>query len=199
MAALVRYLTHPEVLIDPTVPVPRWGLSEVGHARVEALVHAGWLDGTKQIISSAEQKALETAEPIADALRIEFEVREAMHENDRSATGFLPPNEFQRVANEFFSNPNESIRGWERAIDAQARIVGEVEAALEKWDEGDVLFVGHGGVGTLMFCHYSKLAISRAHDQPVGGGGCYFSMRLDDRDVLHPWRCIEDAPPSKES
>ena len=51
-----------------------------------------------------------------------------MHENDRSATGFLEPSEFERVADEFFARPTVSIGGWERAIDAQKRIVGEVEA-----------------------------------------------------------------------
>jgi hypothetical protein len=49
-----------------------------------------------------------------------------MHENDRSATGFLPPDEFETVANRLFAEPLVSIRGWERAIDAQLRIVREV-------------------------------------------------------------------------
>jgi len=34
---------------------------------------------------------------------------------------------------------------------------------------GDVLFVGHGAVGTLLFCHYSGVAIDRAYDQPADG------------------------------
>lgn len=29
-ADIVRYLTHPQVQIDPDVPVPQWGLSSVG-------------------------------------------------------------------------------------------------------------------------------------------------------------------------
>src|ERR1700754_3848367 len=91
---IVRYLTHPQVQIDPDVPVPQWGLSPVGRARTEALVNAGWLAGTTQIVSSAERKAIETAEIIAGQLGIMIEIREAMHENDRSATGFLKPVEF---------------------------------------------------------------------------------------------------------
>ncbi len=190
---LVRYLTHPQVRIDPAVPVPSWGLNEVGRARVRALVAAGWLAGTTQVVASAEQKALDTAEPIAAALGVRMEVRHAMHENDRSATGFLPPEEFERVANDFFARPQQSVRGWERAADAQARIVGEAEAVLARGDDGDVLFVGHGGVGTLLLCHYMQATIDRAHDQP-GGGGNYFTMRRADRKVLHTWRPMEDAP-----
>ena len=190
---LVRYLTHPQVQIDPTVAVPAWGLSTVGHARVVALVAAEWLSGTTQIISSAETKAIETAEPLAASLGVDFEIRQAMHENDRSATGFLPPAEFEAVADQFFAVPHLSGRGWERAIDAQARIVREVETVLTRDLAGDVLFVGHGAVGTLLLCHYSGTPISRAHDQPAGGG-CYFALCRHDRRVLHAWRLMEAAP-----
>jgi broad specificity phosphatase PhoE len=191
LTTLMRYLTHPQVIIDPHVPVRSWRLSAVGAARVQALTTAGWLADTTLVVSSAEQKALETAEPLAAALGIPLEVREKMHENDRSATGFLPPVEFERVANEFFANPNQSIRGWERAVDAQARIVREAEAVLSRQHEGDVLFVGHGAVGTLLLCHYSNVTIARTHDQP-SGGGCYFTMTKANRRVLHTWRRMEE-------
>lgn len=55
-----------------------------------------------------------------------------MHENDRSATGFLPPSEFESVADEFFAKPEVRVRGWEPAIDAQARIRSEVDAVLAR-------------------------------------------------------------------
>jgi len=116
-----------------------------------------------------------------------------MHENDRSATGFLPPGEFEAVADEFFSHPGRSIRGWERAIDAQERIVREFEATLSRTMDGHTLFVGHGAVGTLLYCHYAKVAINRVHDQPPGGGH-YFTMNKSGREMLHWWRRMEDAP-----
>jgi broad specificity phosphatase PhoE len=190
---LVRYLTHPQVEVDSAVPVPSWGLSVVGRARVQALVEAGWLTGTTQVVSSGERKAIETAEPIASALGVSLEINEAMHENNRSATGFLPPDEFENVASEFFAYPDRSVRGWERAVDAQARIVREAERVLGRHQRGNVLFVGHGAVGTLLFCHYSRIAIARVHDQP-GGGGHYFTMAKHQRQVLHPWLRMEEAP-----
>jgi broad specificity phosphatase PhoE len=189
---LIRYLTHPQVKIDPAIAVPSWGLSEVGRARTEAIAGTGRLSATTQIVSSGERKAIETAEIIAAKLNVDVEVRQAMHENDRSATGFLMPDEFEAVANQFFAQPEISIRGWERAIDAQSRIVGEVEHVLARERPGDVLFVGHGGVGTLLYCHYSGLAIDRAHDQPAGGGGYFFAFAEDGRRVQHSWRRLED-------
>ena len=73
-----------------------------------------------------------------------------VHGNERSATGFLPPDKFDVVANEFFAHLSVCVRDWERAVDAQARIVHEVEAVLDRNLHGDILFVGHGAVGTLL-------------------------------------------------
>lgn len=187
----IRYLTHPQVLVDPETPVPLWGLSEVGSARAQKFVRSLVLSETTQIISSAERKAVETAQPIAAALGITMEIREGAHENDRSATGYLDPDEFEVVTNEFFANPSASVRGWERAIDAQARIVREVEIVLDRNLGGDILFVGHGAVGTLLFCHYAKFAINRIYDQPPGGGH-YFTFSKELRRVQHPWRRMEE-------
>jgi broad specificity phosphatase PhoE len=193
MPAHIRYLTHPQVKINPAIPVTSWGLSDVGRTRTETLANTGLLSGTTQIISSGERKAIETAEIIGRELNVTVEVREAMHENDRSATGFLKLDEFETVANQFFAYPVVSIRGWERAIDAQLRIVREVEHVLARNRAGDVLFVGHGAVGTLLFCHYSGFAIDRAYDQPAGGGH-YFAFIKEGRRVLHPWRPMEYLP-----
>ncbi|MBW7970341.1 histidine phosphatase family protein [Bradyrhizobium sp. BR 10289] len=188
---IVRYLTHPQVQIDPAVPVPQWGLSPVGRARTEAVARAGWLAGTTQIISSGERKAIETAEIIARPPGIMIEIREAMHENDRSATGFLKPTEFEQVADQFFAQPDISVRGWERAADAQARIVREAEAVLSRNRPGDVLFVGHGAVGTLLFCRVAGHPIDRRHDQPAGGGHV-FAFTRETRQILHGWRRLEE-------
>ncbi len=191
MTCLVRYLTHPQVRIDPAVPIPCWSLNSVGRARAEGLANRARFLGTTQVIASGERKAIETAEIIAAKLNVHVEVREAMHENDRSATGFLAPEEFETVADEFFAQPLTSIRGWERAVDAQMRIVQEVEHVLARNKPGDVLFVGHGAVGTLLLCHYSGFAIDRIHDQPAGGGHC-FAFAKQARRVLHQWRRFED-------
>ena len=114
-----------------------------------------------------------------------------MHENDRSATGFLPPREFEATADRFFAEPYRSVRGWERAIDAQARIAKAVDAALAEKPAHDTLFVGHGAVGTLLYCRLAGVPISRCHDQPRGGGN-WFRFDTLARRVDGRWRPIED-------
>jgi broad specificity phosphatase PhoE len=187
---IAYYITHPQVQIDANVPVPEWGLSEIGRARALAMLEQPWVGSIRRVVSSAERKAIETAEILARQLGLTVELRERMHENDRSATGFLPPPEFEAVADRFFANPHKSIRGWERAIDAQQRIVSEVEAVLDAAVGGDIAFVGHGGVGTLLLLSLSNREISREADQPTGGGN-YFAYDIGARRVVHGWRPID--------
>ncbi|WP_029061406.1 histidine phosphatase family protein [Labrenzia sp. DG1229] len=192
MHRTIRYLSHPQVEIDPQREIEKWSLNDLGKSRVRSLAKSGALIGTQVVVSSAETKAIETAKPIAEALGCEVEVRIAMHENDRSATGFLPPHEFETVADQFFAHPNDSVRGWETAAAAQSRIVAEVRECLLLNPKGDVLFVGHGGVGTLLFCHLSGVAISREYDQGAGGGGCFFEFGSLQSQPKSRWRPLEE-------
>lgn len=186
------YITHPQVIIDPAAPVPQWGLSAIGAARAREAAAKPWMRMIRRIVSSAETKAVETAEILARPLGLAVEIIEAMHENDRSATGFLDPQAFEAAADWFFSHPDQSFKGWERASDAQARIVAAVDAVLDDHDPAQpIAFVGHGGVGTLLKCHLVDQPISRAFDQPAGGGNlCAFT--LADRRLACDWTAIED-------
>ncbi|QEE46154.1 histidine phosphatase family protein [Rhizobium sp. WL3] len=185
------YITHPQVQIDPEVPVPDWGLSAVGRARAEACAARPWVRQLSRIVSSGERKAIETAESLASAAGLQIEIEPSTHENDRSATGFLAPPDFEKAADWFFAHPRESYHGWERAADAQARIVGAVTRILGSHDPTrPIAFVGHGGVGTLLKCHLSGLPISRNQDQP-GGGGNLFCFSLADRRVSCDWTAME--------
>ncbi|MEZ2221317.1 histidine phosphatase family protein [Rhizobium sp. RCC_161_2] len=186
------YITHPQVRIDPTVPVPEWGLSEIGAARAQLAATRPWAGKLGLIVSSAERKAIETAEALATASGAAVEIIEATHENDRSATGFLVPPEFEKAADWFFAHPHESFKGWERAIDAQTRIVSEVEAVLSRHDPRvPIAFVGHGGVGTLLKCHLEGKPIKRQGDQPPGGGNL-FAFDLAKRAVSCDWTPMEN-------
>ena len=85
--------------------------------------------------------------------------------------------------------PMKAWRGWERAVDAQRRIVAAVDGALSMArNGGDVAIVAHGGVGALLLCHLKQVPISRAEDQPGHGGGNVFSFDSATRRLVPGWR-----------
>ena len=146
------------------------------------------LKNLSAIWASNETKALEAAGILADHFGLPVKVSLELHENDRSATGFLPPEEFERTADAFFANPLASVRGWETAVNAQQRITKAFFAIISSHPDGDIAVVAHGGVGTLLLCHLLKAAISRDHDQPFQGH--YWAFDLDENSIVHPWQTI---------
>ena len=193
-AAIHLYLTHPQVRIDPAIPVPLWRLSGEGRARMAVLCDRPWIRRFGRVLSSEETKAWETAEMLGMALGLPVEVRPGLHENDRSATGFLPPGEFEAAADAFFACPDRSVRGWETARAAQARILTAIREATGSYSV-PTIFVGHGAVGTLLKCALAARPVSRCEDQPGAGGGNHLGFRLGPEALVYDWRPIEEAPP----
>ena len=188
------YITHPEVVIDPAVPMPRWELSEIGTARARAFASRGCVPMGWPIFASTERKAVELAHILAEVSGGEVIEDEAMGENDRSATGFLPPGRFEAVVAQFFGDPDSRPEGWESARDAQQRIVGAVGRAL-KQGGAEAVFCGHGAVGTLLKCHVGSRAITQQEDQRViaskGGGNC-FRFELEPPRLIRDWVSMEE-------
>ena len=188
------FLTHPNVLIDREVPVPRWPLSPRGRERMVAGLRQPWVAALGAVVCSSEQKAIDGAEILAGHLGLPFSQDAGLDENDRSATGFLPPPEFEAMADAFFAAPESSVRGWERAVDAQARVVAAVARVLAAHrGSGDIAIVSHGAVGALLYCHLAGVPIDRRWDQPPNGGGNYFRFSLAPPSVDGGWRAFDAA------
>lgn len=183
--------------MNPAIPVPRWHLSDTGVHRMRAFAAA--LPRPDAVWASTECKAVEAAGILAARSGLPVRVHAGLDENDRSSTGYLPPERFQAAADAFFAEPEASFCGWERAVDAQARVAAA-------WDEivqargvqalgvqalGRIVVVGHGGTGTLLMCRLAGLAISRAHDAPRQG--CFWTWDQAAGRLAHGWRRLEEA------
>ena len=190
----VFFITHPEVVVDPRIPVPQWKLSARGIARVHRMLEQDWVADIGHIVSSEERKAVDLAELLARHLGLNFATRAELGENDRSATGYLQRGEFEATADLFFKQPDRSVRGWEPARAAQARIVDAIDGILKAAPPVNMAVIAHGGVGALLLCKLKGVPISRAEDQPGEGGGNFFVFRRDDRTLLQGWRPIDAAP-----
>lgn len=173
------FISHPNVVISKDVPVPQWPLSETGRKRMHTGLQQPWISDITAIYCSTEQKAIDSADILAAHLNLPFTQIEALGENDRSATGFLPPDEFETMADAFFNHPQQSVRGWETAIHAQQRITKAIEhIAQNDTTLGTIAIVSHGAVGTLLYCHLAGKTIERIWDQPPNSGGNFYRFKV---------------------
>jgi broad specificity phosphatase PhoE len=188
------FITHPEVVIDPLVPVPQWPLSARGRERMELL--ADKLAGTpaSAIWSSDERKAMDGAEILARSLALPHHVLPELGENDRTASGYIPEPEFSRVAEAFFANPTQSIRGWATAAEEQARIVAAIETVAAHADGGLQIIVSHGGVGRLLRAKLEGVPIGEETRPGNPRGGCCMLLSVPPFAALSSWTDIEDWP-----
>lgn len=190
----VVFITHPEVVIDPAAPVPDWPLSDVGRARMTRFAEA--LKGRRiaAVWSSAERKARDGAEILAERLGLAAQIDAGLGENDRSATGYIAPPEFWEVVTQFFDRPDESVRGWETARAAQTRIVQAVDRVLAATAGGGlILVVSHGGVARLLMARLQGVEIGEEDKPHLEGGGCWMAFDRTTRTLAHGWRALEDG------
>src|SRR4051794_33091318 len=153
----VCFITHPDVVVDPLTPVPDWSLSERGLSRMRAGLAQPWIAQLSTVYASAERKARDGAGVIAERLGSLLRVDPELGEVDRSSTGYLPCAEHEATAAGVFRNPVPPARGWEKAQDAQQRIVEAVHRLVTSdRTAGTIAIISHGAVGALLLCHVAK-------------------------------------------
>lgn len=188
----ILYLSHPEVKIDPQAPVSEWELSCLGRRRLRAAIARGWPGRGWRLIVSPEVKAQQTAEMLSNAFALPLHTHPDMGEVDRSATGYVDPVQHKALAKALFAQPQTSVEGWESADTAQTRITKAFHEVLAEVSD-NMIFVGHGAVGSFLWCALTKTPITPAMDQPRGGSFWAGSMSLAGFAPLHPWRALETA------
>ena len=187
----IIFVTHPDVVVDPAIPVPQWPLSELGRARMAAFAERLAGKGLAAVWTSEERKALDGGEILSAQLGIPHRVDAALGENDRSSTGYLEADAFWPVVQAFFAHPDESVRGWETARHAQDRIVAAVRRAADA-QAGDIAIVSHGGVSRLLTAHLQGVAIGEGDRPGNPNGGCVMTFDLRQPGSLTAWRDVED-------
>lgn len=104
--SIVHFITYPEVVIDPSMPVTLWPLAPEGVRRMRLALNRPWMGDVCAVFSSAEREATDPARLVADRLGLSPVVVAELGENDRSATGYLPKVEFEVTADAFFAHLN---------------------------------------------------------------------------------------------
>ena len=193
---LVRYLIHPQSLDNLSLSQSACALDDDARARAEALAKSGLLDGTSYIFSSSHAMARQTASIIGDRLAILPSIDADMDESDNLVTGALPQvGLVGRLKRLFSAYEDQGAAPGEDAMDAQDRIAAAYLSAMERvltsGMRGDVLMVGHGRVGALLFCYLAGQGIGAEFTPPPAG--YYFTYDWGARKMLHGWQAMEEA------
>jgi len=187
--AQVFFITHPEVIIDPTIPVPEWELSEVGKLRTQEFVEKNILpEKVAAIFSSIEKKAEQTANIIAKKFYLTPKLCPELGEIDRSSTGYVPLNEHNYIVREWFNHPTVSIKGWETAERVQKRAVNHLITMIAQFEEDTIVVVSHGGIGAVTLAALLYQDISLRYEQPQLGS--YFVFDSKEVKVVEQWQAM---------
>ena len=190
----ILFVTHPDVVLDPAVPVPRWPLNARGRERMAAFAQAVAGEGIAAVWTSDEQKALDGGDILSTALGVPHLIDPEFGENDRSSTGYLAGPDFWEVVAAFFGKPDESVRGWETARHAQARIVVAVARVAAAHPGQTVAIVSHGGVARLLTAHLQVVAIGDEARPGNPNGGCVLVFETDGAAIERLWADVGDWP-----
>ena len=161
--SLLYLVRHAEVLLRGDLAMTSWQLSPTGQQQARDLARShAWRDLTL-IASSPEAKAVATAQPIADASRLDLRIEPDLHEVDRGTTPLVSRSEYDARGAAHVAAPNARVGGWEPADAARKRAVACIDG-LTGEASGDVCVVSHGLVLSHYLAHLRDLPSPDLHE-----------------------------------
>ena len=150
------FIRHAAVVQDPTISSHAWVLSEDGRSHTRALIPYITPYTPTRIITSHEQKAIQTGQIIAEALDLPRTATPGLQEHDRTgAPYFEDVAEFHNTIQQLFLQPDELIFGVETATQARTRFSQAIHTLLAQYPNDTLAIVSHGTVLTLFLVHHN--------------------------------------------
>jgi broad specificity phosphatase PhoE len=151
-------IRHAEPEIVPDRPASQWGLSAAGRLCCQRLADRLKAYALDAILSSTENKAIETGQIIAQSLDKPFGTAEGLHEHDRSnVTRFETRALFQEQIAAFFREPERLVFGTESADEAYTRFSRSLLNLTAQHPGQKLAVVTHGTVLTLFVARLGGL------------------------------------------
>jgi len=159
MTQRLYLVRHAEVIPSMDRQAAEWPLSPAGHRSARDLAAAREWRSVELVASSPEEKARDTAQPIAEAAGLSLRTETDLREVERGATPIVSQEEYFALVAAHFAAPDESISGWETGSSARSRIRDCVDR-LAAEQSGALCVVSHA----LVLSHY--LAYLRGLSHP---------------------------------
>lgn len=127
-----------------------WQLSPEGRRLCRPLAYR--LAGFKpqRVFSSEELKAMQTAELLAEQLKLPWQIYPNLHEHVRPAGLFSSQKEFKAQVKALFASPEKLVMGEETALQAKGRFQHALESLISENTGWNLAVVSHGTVISLL-------------------------------------------------
>jgi broad specificity phosphatase PhoE len=167
---------------DAQVSAHHWSLTEEGRARCTTLAQRIQPYQPAVLVSSEEPKAVQTAQIVADILKLPHEIEVGLHEQRRETEPFHTQAEFEARIRKLLENPSQLVYGEETGDAAYQRFQAAIDSILSRYPNQTVAAVTHGTVLSLFLARV-------AHIEPVSfwqnlGMPAYVVLSLPDYRVV---------------
>jgi len=180
------YITHPSVELDKNKLPHEWGLSEKGFEQAKILIEKPFWQEADVIYSSIEPKAIQVARLASEKYRCPWFQEKDLGEADRTATPFLPLEEYMLAVQEAYLNPDTNIKGWESHHQMMKRNATVLKKIKNNYKNKTIVIIGHGGAGTTIKCYIKGIEPQFSEDPKQTG--CIFIADLDANTIIQDWQ-----------
>lgn len=179
-----------------------YGLTEKGRSQAEALADTLTSVGITRMYASPLLRAQQTAQIVADRLKLTFETTNALREfsvGDREGCDHCSWDDYRQIEIEWLIGKNDEARigGGECLEDIEQRFMPLIHDIVAKYgsSEEKILLIGHGGVLTCMIpilC--ANVDDQFAIDHPLRPASLIVTRYLEERFTCLNWVDTQLAP-----
>jgi broad specificity phosphatase PhoE len=139
-------IKHSAVQVRPGSAPETWPLSPEGQVRCEPLAQRLEALAPDRVITSAEPKAAQTGQIVAERLGLPIESAPGLHEHVRTRVPHMASAQFISMIELMFRRPDERVLGEESASDARNRFAAALDGVVKAHRERTLAVVTHGTV-----------------------------------------------------
>jgi len=158
-------IRHSKSLIDPNIPINKWGLSSEGVKLAEKLNKIPQVKSLDVLYSSLQPKALETAALATKDTRIEIKTDDRLTESTSFTNKFISPELLEQNTIKYYSNMNVGFNGGESFEQSLVRFNLAMEDITKaEADKKSVGIVSHGNILTAFTSQFVNKGTYELHE-----------------------------------
>lgn len=147
---ILYFLRHAETEKNPNIPAIKWSLSTLGMGQAKKTAESGFFKDLDVVISSGEEKAFQTAKPVAESLGKEI-IRMTEFNEVKRGDKFLTKEEFEKLKHEKLEDLDCKKDGGESGHEALTRFESGIDKINKLYSGKNILIVSHGTILALYF------------------------------------------------